>query len=109
MNLAVQASLRDVDFSPLADAQMVHLDHMVILVWDFREISELIFRTDRQPYATPSQRIRAPLSPCHTCTHRRLFSSESHSEWDEIESPSSLSFPCRTKNVKHGAREMTQR
>lgn len=53
MNLAVQASLRDVDFSPLADAQMVHLDHMVILVWDFREISELIFRPDRQPYATP--------------------------------------------------------
>ena len=53
MNLVVQAPLWDVDFSPLADSQMVHVDHMVILVWDFREISELIFRIDRQPYTPP--------------------------------------------------------
>lgn len=63
MNVAVQASLWDVDFSPLADSQMVHLDHMVILVWDVREISELIFRIDRQPYTTPLAVHKGPSFP----------------------------------------------
>lgn len=54
MNGAVQASLWCVDCSPLAESHMVHLDHMVVLAFDFRETSKLISIVDRQPYTPPS-------------------------------------------------------
>lgn len=54
MNGAVQASLWCVDCSPLAESHMVHLDHMVVLAFDFRETSKLISIADRQPYTPPA-------------------------------------------------------
>lgn len=103
MNMAVPVSLWDVVFS----TQLVHLEHMGVLVLDFRETSKRI--------SILIDNLTLPLA-IHKCSsfptsHHYLlsFSNDSHSEWDEIESQSSLAFPCRARNVDLGAREMTQR